>query len=488
MAVQYMRHASFYTMWCGLCFLIRCLSEILIALLRAPYEVLFHKTSSPPRLYFVENSFNKDVVSRCSSLAYFKELWWATGGHVQTFLMACMPPPKREYRRESIYLPRDGVHVSVDWLEGDSVTPESPIVLILHGLGGSSTASRSVQLLAGQVAIRGYRAAVYNRRGHGFNSLLPTKTEAAAGLAPSRGQRLKSALKERTMECQCAPIFPKHVNMEDMEAVVTHLQNLYPEANKYLIGLSCGANLAVQYIARAGSSSPFLATASVSNGYNIYEGSAILKKDPIVDGLATQMLRDILGEGRLPECIQLAREAGIQIDFDAVMSSRSLQDFESLIVLPAYGYSSLEEYYDEVSCHYNIQRVVSPLLCICCEQDPMVHTSMTEIPIAAAQTNENILTVVTKGGGHIGWFDDEAFNGGVGQWYIRLFMEYIHTITELHKEKKKLDSQVRSRGRSQSRSRLRRSSSSHKDVGEAPVSQVRTKKVRVRKGRSKSRG
>ena len=54
--------------------------------------------------------------------------------------------------------------------------------------------------------------------------------------------------------------------------VVEHIMRLYPDAPKYLIGFSCGANLAINYLAHVGNSSPFIASASVSNGYNILKG------------------------------------------------------------------------------------------------------------------------------------------------------------------------------------------------------------------------
>ena len=59
-------------------------------------------------------------------------------------------------------------------------------------------------------------------------------------------------------------------------AVIQHICALYPEAPKFLIGFSCGANLAVNYLAHSDASCPFIATASVSNGYDIYHGEHVL--------------------------------------------------------------------------------------------------------------------------------------------------------------------------------------------------------------------
>ena len=43
----------------------------------------------------------------------------------------------------------------------------------------------------------------------------------------------------------------------------------------------------------------------------------------------------------------------------------SLQELEALLVVPAHGYSSLEEYYEDVSGHDYLKDVRSPLICIC---------------------------------------------------------------------------------------------------------------------------
>ena len=40
--------------------------------------------------------------------------------------------------------------------------------------------------------------------------------------------------------------------MDDMHAVVDHLRASQPRARMYLIGFSCGANLAIHYLATTG--------------------------------------------------------------------------------------------------------------------------------------------------------------------------------------------------------------------------------------------
>lgn len=63
----------------------------------------------------------------------------------------------------------DGGLVALDWLNQPAASAAStavPVVLILHGVTASSS-DLSVRSLAAAAAARGWRAAVFLRRGHG---------------------------------------------------------------------------------------------------------------------------------------------------------------------------------------------------------------------------------------------------------------------------------------------------------------------------------
>jgi predicted alpha/beta-fold hydrolase len=183
--------------------------------------------------------------------------------------------------------------------------------------------------------------------------------------------------------------------------------------------------LAINYLEHVGTQSPFVAAASISNGYDILKGTTILRgKDAVCDGVVTQFIKDILMQGRLDESIQLAKAADIDIDFDAVMRCKSLQELEKLLVVPAYGYASLEEYYNDDTCHTKIGNVKSPLLCIANKKDPLIDVAVLEVPIEASKSNDHIMFVLTEHGGHVGWVEDLDSD----PWYIRVYFEYIDAL------------------------------------------------------------
>jgi predicted alpha/beta-fold hydrolase len=172
-------------------------------------------------------------------------------------------------------------------------------------------------------------------------------------------------------------------------------------------------------LAHVGAACPFIAAASVSNGYDIEAGTAVM--GATARGVTAQFLKDVLvQDARMQEARTLAAQAGVDIDFEAAMRSRTLGDLEAHLVAPAYGYKRVADYYADDSCANKIHGVASPLLCIATKDDPLVDVAMTRIPVRAAGSNPHVVTVVTRDGGHIGWIDDRRQD----PWYARLFFEF----------------------------------------------------------------
>jgi abhydrolase domain-containing protein 1/3 len=399
---QYIHLTNGHAMYCFLVFSMMAILEICYSI--AAYPFVYLKNAEIPSLGYVVNEKNLSILRNIPSLKEFNISWFAKGPRAQTMLQAFARLDVRTlYVRELVKL-KDDVNVALDWKENSDMTDETPIVLCLHGLGGNSN-SRYLQTFTSMSYNKGYRTVVYNRRGHGGISLLSTKKDK----------------KEFVM-------FPKHSNMEDMEFVVDHLCRTYPLAPKYMIGFSCGANLGIKYISSS-KNNPFIATASISNGYDIDRGTKLVSEtSPICDGIVTQFLKGILFDGRLEEVKTLSQH--LDIDFDAVMKTKSIRKIEELLILPLYGYKSLEQYYELDSCHNCIQNVKSHLLCIANKNDPLIPSSMTDIPLEASKHNENIISVITKRGGHIGWIEDDMNN----PWYAKVFFEYIHSVQSVLKE------------------------------------------------------
>ena len=402
----YVRHATWHGIWCMMVFLLRGLLEIICSVVA--HLVARRDEAEVPVVTCVKTPRNAAIMNTCGSLRRFAPAWWAVGPYAQTLAQALRPVAAGGYRREPFELP-DGARVALDWKERDGMAAATPIVVCLHGLGGDSE-SNNARVLTQAALRRGYRSVVYNRRGHGGMSLLGDE---------------RSLLGDNTV--QTHKIVPKHNNMDDMIAVMTHVYATYPDAPVYMIGFSAGANLCINYMATQGAHR-VAAACAVSNGYDIYSGTQFLKKtDPVCDGVVAQMFRDMLGD-RAGEVQLLADRAGVDINVAAVMRSRSFTSIEERLVVPAYGYAGLREYQDDDASHTRLRDVHAPLLCVANYDDPLVTRLMLRHPIEAARENENVICVTTKHGGHVGWTMGQPLgkeNKENEPWHVRLFFEFV---------------------------------------------------------------
>ena len=90
----------------------------------------------------------------------FRPAWWLPGGHLQTLWPALLRRDAAPMlRRERVELP-DGDFIDVDW-----AGERGPIVVVLHGLGGSSDSHYARGILRAVVR-QGWRGAVMHFRVH----------------------------------------------------------------------------------------------------------------------------------------------------------------------------------------------------------------------------------------------------------------------------------------------------------------------------------
>lgn len=393
MLYYYCIHADAHGLKCLARFLLRGLME-LIALPRAP-------PPPPPRLTASPAGGMESLVSRMPSVREFRPMWFARGPVLQTLLMALHPLARegpRPYRRELVAA-EDSVELALDWCDESDGATAAPVVLCLHGLGGSGK-SPVMRAFTRAAAARGFRACVYNRRGHGGTSLLPSRPGVRA-----------------------ATVFPRYVDLRDMQCVVDHVRSRYPDAPLFLMGFSCGANLAASYLAAASrTSSPFLGCSLISNPYDIRRSGDRL--DPVANGMVCQFLKDVLYEGALKDARALAEERGLSVDFGSVLSSRTIQELDSRLLLPACGYSSLDEYYRKDSSIDLLDEIAVPTICIDNRNDPLIHPDILQTPVDAVGRNPNIMSVVTEHGGHGGWIEDMKSV----PWAMRVALDFFQTL------------------------------------------------------------
>jgi uncharacterized protein len=350
--------------------------------------------------FFMQTAYNQGVNNVLKTiLQSYTPSPWAKGPLAQTvFGNCCIRTPTYPYTRCEYVLFDDDVMTSLYWTEPNT---NAPIVLICHGIGGSHH-SEHPRLFSKMVADMGLRAVVYNRRGH-------------------------------DMCCSLYPIiarpdfkpYPLHCDTEDMHAVMKHIRTKYLDVPILAVGISAGANLMVEYMAKYRDARPFEAAVSIANGCDLVQLTHGFSKKPYADVIMLNALKTFF-HNRSSEVLTLCKERNIHIDVSTLHKSKSVRDFEKQLILPLYQdvYDDLDDYYEQHSCYERFEDIDVPFLSIGSYDDPLIDTRLHDHVIRASYINPNLFTVMTDVGGHLGWLS--GWRGSpIHSDLVRAFLEYV---------------------------------------------------------------
>lgn len=84
---------------------------------------------------------------------------------------------------------------------------------------------------------------------------------------------------------------------------------------------------------------------------------------------------------------------------------------------------NVKSFYEWASCARDLKNVGVPLLCVNADDDPIV----SELPYEEVEANGWVAMVVTRGGGHLGWFTGPD---GKKRWCSTPVVEWLRALTE----------------------------------------------------------
>lgn len=96
---------------------------------------------------------------------------------------------------------------------------------------------------------------------------------------------------------------------------------------------------------------------------------------------------------------------------------------------PPFPFSSANEYYEWASADKSLASIRIPFLAINAIDDPIV----AEVPLHEAGKNPLVAIVLTRRGGHLGWFTGGGLAGygaRVGRWYVTPVCEWLEATVE----------------------------------------------------------
>ena len=98
-----------------------------------------------------------------------------------------------------------------------------------------------------------------------------------------------------------------------------------------------------------------------------------------------------------------AASSGPKIDLAKVARAKTIRDFDEAVICPMFGYSTVEEYYNDATSNKHVVNVGVPLLCLNAEDDPFA--PLSGIPREKCKENPNVILATTKYGGHVGFME-----------------------------------------------------------------------------------
>lgn len=291
---------------------------------------------------------------------------WLPGPHAQTVAGRYLRPLHGvRLRRERIGTP-DGDFLDLDWAEVEGSRPGagSPLVLVLHGLEGSTRSAYVLETFRA-LAARGMRGVGLNFR--------------TCGGEMNRAARMYHA-----------------GDSEDPAFVLGILAGRFPDAPLGAVGYSLGGNMLLKHLGEAGAATRVRAAAAVSVPYDLAGGTAKLEGSVMGRLYLGIFLRS------LKEKMRLRRDVlADACDVPRALAARTLREFDDAATAPLHGFRDAAHYYEESSSGRFLDRIRVPTLLLHAEDDPFLPPE--RVPRGAASANPALVEAFTPRGGHVGF-------------------------------------------------------------------------------------
>lgn len=293
----------------------------------------------------------------------FKPAWWLPTAHAQTIystLARSITAPVDAVERIEL---ADGDFIDLAWAN-KGLSPDAPLVVLLHGLGGS-VHSTYVGGLMRAFNREGFRAVLMHFRG--------------ASAEPNRLARAYHS-----------------GDTADFDYVIRLLAKREPHTKKMVVGISLGGNVLLKWLGEQGAQSLITAAVAVSVPFQLR-----LAADRMSRGFSKLYQRYLLNRLRrvfrkkLLTFSEAPPEALKHID-----KWRCFWTFDEYVTAPLHGFSSVHAYYRQSSSRGYLHSIDTPTLIIHANDDPFMTPD-------ALPTNDELSDTVSlelsAKGGHVGF-------------------------------------------------------------------------------------
>lgn len=306
---------------------------------------------------------------------------WLPGRHLQTLYPLLRKPPLPELVRERVTTP-DGDFCDFDWLSSGEV--DAPLLVLFHGLEGSSRSHYARSLLAGAKK-RGWRAVVPHFRGcSGEANLL------ARAYHSGDSEEIQWMLALFAIRASGAPLLTA--------------------------GVSLGGNALLKWLGEQDSAANKLVTAAAAicppldltmSGLALERGFCRLYTRHFLATLKPKVLAKL---ERHPQLCDRAR----------LLSARTLREFDNIYTAPTHGFTDVADYWRRASSRPWLRSIHVPTLLLTAANDPFVPPAA--LP-TASELSGNVLHHNALSGGHVGFISDRW--PGHSDWLVNRVCNFL---------------------------------------------------------------
>ncbi|MBU3647106.1 MAG: alpha/beta fold hydrolase [Limnohabitans sp.] len=317
----------------------------------------------------------------------YRAPWWLPGGNLQTIYAAKVAKRDEathaQWQRTRWQTP-DADFVDVDWRINTSVRPDAPLLVLFHGLEGSSQ-SHYAAAFATEANRQGWHMAVPHFRGcSGEINLAPRAYHSGDHgdigwmLQKFRGQH-------------AGPIFA--------------------------VGISLGGNALMCWAGEAGHA----ASQTVSGVVSVCSPLDLTASGHAIDqGFNKWVYARMFLQTMKPRAMDKLQQYPGLFDADQLMQATTLYAFDNVFTAPLHGYKDTDDYWLRASAKPRMRQIQIPALALNARNDPF-------IPADSLPRTEDVSEQVTlwqpEHGGHVG-FVSGAFPGDL-QAMPRAVMEWM---------------------------------------------------------------
>ena len=298
----------------------------------------------------------------------FKPAWWLNNPHLQTLYPALLRKVSESpaARRERLETP-DHDFIDIDWCGAG----RGPLVILLHGLTGSSQSSY-IKGLQHRLSMLGLRSAVLNFRG-------------CSG--------------EPNLTARCY----HSGETEDIHFLYRTLRRREPETPMAAIGFSLGGNVLLKWLGEQGRRLSLFAAVAVSVPLVLSVCATQLDS-----GFSRIYRKNLIRE--LKQYLKIKhrnlKHGGNNQEFEKIERLGDLSDIESFwqyddrVIAKLHGFEDVRDYYRRSSSRQFLKNIAVPTLLIQSDDDPFMTPAV--IP-DASELSPAVDLEITHGGGHVGF-------------------------------------------------------------------------------------